>query len=80
MLSAARAARLANVSHKAASRRGYASGPQKNPYEHLRKTLKVGGKDFTYYDLKELKDKRLSTYLNFIRTIRSAVHQAEKQP
>lgn len=61
MLSAARAARVSARATSKGARRGYASATRKNPYEHLKKTLKVAGKDFQYFDLKELKDKRLST-------------------
>lgn len=61
MLSAARVARLSAKARPKVSRRGYVAGPQKNPYDSIRKSLKVGGQEFSYYDLKELKDKRLST-------------------
>jgi aconitate hydratase len=60
MLSAARAARISQRTSNNGARRGYASASGKNPYDHLKKSLKVGGKEFQYYALRELKDKRLS--------------------
>jgi len=47
------------VSRPAAPRRSLASKPQPNPFNRLLKAASLGGKEYKYYDLHQLNDKRV---------------------
>jgi aconitate hydratase len=43
-----------------------------NPFEHLKQQLNIAGKNYTFYNLQDLKDERLATLPYSIRVLLEA--------
>lgn len=49
------------------NQRSFATGPQKNPYSSVLRSLSVGNQNYSFYNLPALQDKRIRKLKNLIR-------------